>query len=58
MGISAQADMKTSYLIIWKSATTLRGSRFFHTIFKKRRTTNMKEFWNMIQLAFTAVGGF
>lgn len=36
---------------------SLRGSRFFHTKISKEERT-MKEFWNTIQLIFSAVGGW
>ena len=51
MGISAETDLN----ILWESATILRGGRFFHTQ-NQEEVNNMKEFWNVIQMVFTAVG--
>lgn len=53
MGISAETDLN----ILWESATILRGGRFFHTQ-NQEEVNNMKEFWNVIQMVFTAVGGW
>jgi toxin secretion/phage lysis holin len=50
-----EADSLTLYF--WKSATVLRSGRFFHTNISKEERT-MKEFWNTIQLIFSAVGGW
>jgi toxin secretion/phage lysis holin len=50
-----EADSLTLYF--WKSATVFRSSRFFHINISKEERT-MKEFWNTIQLIFSAVGGW
>lgn len=48
---------RNRFNILWKLATALRSGRFFHTQ-NQEEVNNMKEFWNVIQMVFTAVGGW